>query len=42
MDTMTVIKIIFVGLLTIPVLGLSLFLMGKLIDEIIKKPGRER
>jgi len=42
MDTMMILKIVFVGLLSIPVLGLSLFLMGKLIDELTKKPGRQR
>lgn len=42
MDTMIILKIIFIGLLSVPVLGLSFFLMGKLIDELIKKPGRQR
>ncbi len=41
METMTVLKIVFIALLCVPVFGLSLFLMGKLMDEVIKKPGRQ-
>lgn len=42
METMRILKIVFVGLLSILVLGLSFYLMEKLIDEIIKKPGGQR
>ncbi len=42
MDTMTILRMIFTALLCVPVLVLSFHLIGKLMDEIIKKPGRQR
>ncbi|MGI6733691.1 MAG: hypothetical protein ACOX4J_10025 [Anaerovoracaceae bacterium] len=42
MSTMTILKITFTALLCIPVLALSIYLIGKLMDEIIKKPGRQK
>jgi len=42
MDTMTILKIVFTALLCVPVLALSAYLIDKLIDEIVKKPGRQR
>lgn len=35
---MTILRIVLVGLLCIPVLYISFALLGKLIDESIKKP----
>jgi hypothetical protein len=37
MDTMTILKIIFTALLCVPVLVISFYLLGKLIDQVIKK-----
>ncbi|HQC82368.1 MAG: hypothetical protein QM289_07355 [Bacillota bacterium] len=42
MDTMTILKIVFTALLCVPVFALSIHLIGKLMDEIIKKPGRQK
>lgn len=42
METMTVLKIVFIGLVSVPVLGLSLYFMGKLMDEVIERPGRQK
>ncbi len=42
MGTMTILKIIFTVLLCVPVLALSIYLTGKLMDEIIRKPGRQK
>ncbi|HPO05150.1 MAG TPA: hypothetical protein PLV37_06515 [Bacillota bacterium] len=39
MDTMTILKIVFTALLCIPVLILSFHLVGKLMDEMIRKIG---
>ena len=41
MDTMTILKIVFTALLCVPVFALSIHLIGKLMDEIIKNPGRQ-
>lgn len=35
---MTILKIIFVALLCVPLLYISFFLLGKLIDDYAKKP----
>jgi hypothetical protein len=42
MNIMTILKILFTILLCVPILGLSMFFIGKLIDEIIKKPRKNR
>jgi len=42
METMMILKIVFVGLLSVPILGLSFFFTGKLADVVIKEPGRQR
>jgi len=36
MDTMSILKIVFTALLCVPVLGLSIYLIGKLIDQVIR------
>ncbi len=42
METMMILKIVFIGLLSVPILGLSFFFAGKLADEVIKEPGRQK
>ncbi len=42
METMTVLRILFTALLCVPVLGFSIFLIGKLMDEGFKKTRRQR
>lgn len=38
METITILKIVFTALLCIPVLWVSFRLVGKLVDELTKKP----
>lgn len=42
METMMILRIVFIGLVSIPVLGLSLYFVGKLMDEVIDKPRRQK
>jgi hypothetical protein len=41
MDTMTILKIIFTALLCVPVFAISMHFLGKLIDQLMKKPRRQ-
>ncbi|MDD4582975.1 MAG: hypothetical protein PHR60_02160 [Eubacteriales bacterium] len=41
MDTMTILKIIFTTLLCIPILVLSMSFVGKLIDELVRRPKKQ-
>ena len=42
METMTVLKIIFTALLCVPVFLLAVWLLGRLIDEGLRKGGRQK
>lgn len=41
METITILKIIFTALLCLPVLGISIYLIGKLIDQMTRKPRKQ-
>lgn len=38
---MTFLRILFAALLCVPVLGLAVYLIEKLIDDGLKRPGRK-
>lgn len=41
MDTMTILRIAFTALLCVPVIILSIFLLGKLIDQMMIKSRKQ-
>ena len=42
METMEILKLVFLGLLCVPVFCVSVFLLGKLLDEVMKKPQHKK
>lgn len=42
MDTLTILKIVFTALLCVPILVLSIYLLGKLIDQLIRNSGKKK
>ena len=42
MNTLEILKMVFLGLLCVPVLCVCIFFLNKLLDEAIKKPQHKK
>jgi hypothetical protein len=42
METTTLLRILFTALLCLPLLGLSLYFGSRLMDQLMKKPGKQK
>ncbi|MBQ9931323.1 MAG: hypothetical protein IJO79_03140 [Firmicutes bacterium] len=42
METLEILKLVFLGLLCVPVLCVCIFFLNKLFDEVMKKPQHKK